>query len=144
MRVSRKSEYAVRALVEMALHRDAAGGWRQIPQIAARTGIPEKFLEQILLVLKKGGILQSRRGAVGGYAFQADPSAVTLDQVVALLDGNDPEPPAGDTPTAQAFGRIIHEAGEAGRAVLRGTTITDLADRIRRQTPVGAGMEYQI
>ena len=85
MRFSKKSEYGLRALIELT----AAYGKEPIPrhQIARQQRIPVVFLEQILLALKHAGILASTRGASGGYALIKPPSKVTLGQVIRILDG---------------------------------------------------------
>lgn len=88
MRLSKKGEYAVRALVEICQqveHSDHT--LLQIAFIAEKTNIPEKFLEQILLTLKNGGILKSKRGVDGGYAMNKASHAVTLGEVIRLMDG---------------------------------------------------------
>jgi len=144
MRVSKKSEYAVRALVEMVLRAGESQGWRQTSQIAANTGIPEKFLEQILLVLKKGGLLTSRRGAVGGYALAVPAETVTLDRIIGMLDGGVVEEGEEDASCAGLYREVLARAEEASREVLRGTSLADLADEVRRRNPGGAGIEYQI
>ena len=88
MRLSKKGEYAVRALIEIGFE----SGLRpnsliQISTVAQRTNIPEKFLEQILLALRNGGVLKSKRGVEGGYALAKPPADITLGEVVRLLDG---------------------------------------------------------
>ena len=85
MRFSKKSEYGLRALIELT----AAYGKDPLPrhQIAARQHIPLVFLEQILLALKHAGLLASTRGVSGGYALIKPPSKVTLGRVIRTLDG---------------------------------------------------------
>lgn len=144
MRVSKKSEYAVRALVEMVLRAGDSQGWRQTAQIAASTGIPEKFLEQILLVLKKGGLLSSRRGAVGGYALAVPAESVTLDQIIGMLDGGVVEEAVEDSPCARLYHEVLARAEEAAHGVLRGVSLADLAEEVRRRSPREPGIEYQI
>ena len=65
MRISAKGEYAIKAMVDLALHegRDL----QPIQDIAARQGIPQRYLEQVLLQLKRSGFLYARRGSAGGY-----------------------------------------------------------------------------
>ena len=88
MRLSKKGEYAVRALVEIGFesHR-RPHNLIQISTVAQRTNIPEKFLEQILLALRNGGVLKSKRGVEGGYSLAKDPAEITLGEVIRLLDG---------------------------------------------------------
>ena len=84
MRISKKAEYALRALVAMA--RPPARTW-SIHELAAGECIPIKFLEQILLALRRGGVLNSKRGVGGGYTLVRPPDEVRLGEVVAIFDG---------------------------------------------------------
>src|SRR5205807_8503668 len=85
MRFSKKSEYALRALIELT----KAYGGTPVPrhQIAERQNIPIVFLEQILLALKHAASLPSARGAQGGHALIKPPTRVTLGQVIRILAG---------------------------------------------------------
>ncbi len=85
MKISKKSEYAIRALVAIA--RDPNGTLHQIQQLSQNEAIPVKFLEQILLILRHAGILTSRRGVKGGYSYARNPEEVTVGEVVRLMDG---------------------------------------------------------
>jgi len=85
MKFSKKSEYGLRALIELT--EEYGKGPLRRHQIAERQRIPIVFLEQILLALKHTGILASTRGASGGYALIKPPSEVTLGQVIRILDG---------------------------------------------------------
>jgi Rrf2 family cysteine metabolism transcriptional repressor len=85
MKFSKKSEYGLRALLELTsqyrknlLHRQ---------DIADRQNIPIEFLEQILLALKNAGLLASKRGVGGGYSLIKPPEQITLGQVIRILDG---------------------------------------------------------
>ncbi|MBJ7308184.1 MAG: Rrf2 family transcriptional regulator, partial [Acidimicrobiia bacterium] len=66
MKVSTRGDYASRALLSLALHSDE-GGPTSVRDIAERTGLPQPYLEQILLALKGAGLVQSKRGVGGGY-----------------------------------------------------------------------------
>jgi len=85
MKLSKKAEYAMRALLAMA--RSPETPTFAIQDIAQSERIPLKFLEQILLALKNGGLLRSKRGVGGGYQFQKTPARITLGEVVTLIDG---------------------------------------------------------
>jgi Rrf2 family transcriptional regulator, cysteine metabolism repressor len=85
MRLSLKSEYAFLALVELALN--YGKGLTKVEDIAEKHRIPKKYLEQILLQLKHGGFVKSKRGADGGYALSKDPGQTKLAEVIRLLDG---------------------------------------------------------
>ncbi|MDE0735267.1 MAG: Rrf2 family transcriptional regulator [Pirellulaceae bacterium] len=86
MNISAKTEYACIAMLELA---SQYGGHKpvRIRTIAQRHGIPARFLVQILLQLKAAGLVQSTRGAAGGYQLARDPAQVTLRDVMQILDG---------------------------------------------------------
>jgi len=85
MKLSKKSEYGLRALLELTMAHGMSPLQRQ--DIAARQHIPIEFLEQILLALKRAGLLSSRRGTKGGYRLIKPPKEITLGQVIRILDG---------------------------------------------------------
>ncbi|MFO0729790.1 MAG: Rrf2 family transcriptional regulator [Nitrospiraceae bacterium] len=85
MKFSKKSEYGLRALLE--LYDTYGGRVLQRQEIAERQNIPVEFLEQILLALKRAGLLASRRGLRGGYQLIKPPDEITLGQVIRILDG---------------------------------------------------------
>ncbi len=85
MKFSKKSEYGLRALLE--LYDTYGGRVLQRHEIAERQHIPVEFLEQILLALKRAGLLASRRGLRGGYQLIKPPDEITLGQVIRILDG---------------------------------------------------------
>jgi Rrf2 family transcriptional regulator, cysteine metabolism repressor len=85
MRFSKKSEYALRAMIELT--REFGHGLVQRKSLAARQHIPLGFLEMILLSLKNAGLIGSRRGAHGGVFLIKSPREVTLGQIIRLLDG---------------------------------------------------------
>ena len=83
MRLSKKAEYALRALAAMAREPRA---WA-IQELSSQEHIPIKFLEQILLSLRHAGLLASKRGVRGGYTLLRTPGEVTLGEVIRVLDG---------------------------------------------------------
>jgi Rrf2 family protein len=85
MRLSRRSEYGLRALVDLVRH----GSDSPVPlaALAARNHLPPKFLEQIMATLKGAGIVRTTLGARGGYTVARDPSEVSIGRVIRLLDG---------------------------------------------------------
>src|SRR6476469_9417977 len=85
MRLSRRSEYGLRALVDLVRH--DGDGPLQLATLAQRKRLPTKFLEQIMATLKHGGIVRTTLGAHGGYALAADPASVSIGRVIRLLDG---------------------------------------------------------
>lgn len=83
MRISRKAEYALRALVAISRHPKS---W-QIQELSTKENIPVKFLEQILLSLRHGGLLTSKRGVGGGYSLRKAASEIKVGEVIRILDG---------------------------------------------------------
>lgn len=83
--ISSRAKYATRALLELAIRYDQ--GPVGIHDIAEAQNIPVKFLEQILLSLKAGGMVNSRKGPGGGYLLTARPQDITLGMVVRAIDG---------------------------------------------------------
>jgi Rrf2 family protein len=83
--ISQKAKYALRALV--SLTRAGRGQSRMIGEISQEQAIPKKFLEQILLELKRAGIVTSRRGRMGGYELLKAPEEITYGEVLRLIDG---------------------------------------------------------
>ncbi len=85
MKLTFKGDYAVKTILDLSLHygnRPAT-----IPDLAKRSDIPIKFLEQILLDLKRGGFVESRRGKIGGYLLAKHPSKITVGDVVRFVEG---------------------------------------------------------
>jgi Rrf2 family protein len=89
VRLSKRGEYGLRAMIEMANWDKEHPGARsiQIKELAERQKIPAKFLEQILLSLKNAGLLQSKMGTGGGYHLAKPANEISLGQVVRVLDG---------------------------------------------------------
>ena len=85
MRLSTKSEYALLALVDLAGRRGT--GVARIEDVARRQRIPRKYLERILLTLRKAGYLRSRRGKRGGYELARPARGISLAEIVRLMDG---------------------------------------------------------
>jgi Rrf2 family protein len=83
--LTKKSKYGLKALLILAQH--AGQGPMLVTDLAERERIPKKFLEAILLDLKRHGLLQSKRGKGGGYFLRREPDEITIGQVVRLLDG---------------------------------------------------------
>jgi len=85
MRLSRKSEYALLALVTLA--KNYYSKLVTISEIAEENNTPQKFLEQILILLKQSGYVKSVRGPSGGYKLSKDPSEITTAEVFRSIDG---------------------------------------------------------
>src|SRR4029434_4706626 len=80
-----KGEYAIQAMLDLALHRDR--GLTPIQAIAARQAIPQRDLEQVLLELKRAGLLTSKRGSAGGYQLTRPPEDITVGDVLRAVEG---------------------------------------------------------
>jgi len=126
--ITSKSPYAVAALAELA----RAGGAEPVPigELARRREVPVQFLEQLFATLRRAGIVSSQRGVKGGYRFAREPSAVTVLEVVELLDG----------PLGRDSEGVFAQAAEAARRVLERTTIADVLERELREA--GASMYH--
>lgn len=85
MKLSRKSDYALRALVYLTLNRTR--GPISIRELAAENDIPKRFLEQIMLEMKSKGWVVSAAGRIGGFKLAKEPDAITMGQVVRHFDG---------------------------------------------------------
>ena len=87
MKVSKRGEYALRALIDFGLAQALGRPLLQVSELASKEGLPIKFLEQILMQLKAAGYLQSRRGKHGGYLLARPPENICIGQVIRLIDG---------------------------------------------------------
>jgi Rrf2 family protein len=111
----------------VAMGRAREGTNFSIQDLARSEGIPLKFLEQILLALKNGGLLRSKRGVGGGYQLVAKPTRITLGEVVTIFDGPfDPLPGSESLALGQVFGSLKEQ-------VARWFTETTVADVIERE-----------
>ncbi len=87
MKLSKRGEYALRALIDFGLAQELGRPLLQVSELTAKEGLPIKFLEQILMQLKAAGYLESRRGKHGGYLLARPPENISVGQVVRLIDG---------------------------------------------------------
>lgn len=85
LRISAKGEYAIRATLDLALHRER--GLIPVQEVAARQAIPQRYLEQVLLALKRAGLLTSKRGSAGGYHLTRAPEEITVGEVLRAVEG---------------------------------------------------------
>lgn len=85
MRLSRRSEYGLRALTDLV--RSGPNATVPLAALAQRNNLPPKFLEQIMSTLRHAGVVRTTLGAHGGYALGADPAKVSVGRVIRLLDG---------------------------------------------------------
>lgn len=87
MNLSKRGEYALRALIDIGIAKEQGRNLLPIRELAERERIPVKFLEQILLQLKDAGFLESKRGKKGGYLLRKAPRSIRIGDVVRLIDG---------------------------------------------------------
>ncbi|MCI8692284.1 MAG: Rrf2 family transcriptional regulator [Lachnospiraceae bacterium] len=138
MRISTKGRYATRIMLDLALN--DTGECIKLKDIAARQGISEKYLEQIISVLHKGGYVKSVRGAQGGYRLAKDPGECTVGMILRLTEGSmapvacledgTKECERCDTCETLAVWKALYDAVNG---VIDGVTIADLADRSRKR-----------
>ena len=84
MRISFKGDYALKTLLDLAVHYPRL---EHVEEIARRQDIPLKFLEQIILELKKGGFVKSKKGPGGGYVLAKEPAKIFLGEAIEFIDG---------------------------------------------------------
>ena len=128
MKVSTRGDYAARALLSLALH--GSDRPTSVKEIAERTGLPQPYLEQILLAVKGAGLVRSKRGVGGGYVLARPPEEITLADILAAVDG----------PLTTLMGEHDHCEGhcvlqevwvgvsEETRQILERFTLADLVD----------------
>jgi len=156
MNLSKRGEYALRALIDIGMARELGRELLPIRELAERERIPVKFLEQILLQLKEAGFLESRRGKKGGYLLRKSPKAIRIGDVVRLIDG-----PLAPIPcvSERAYARceecvdeatcgtrmVMKQVRDAMVGILDRTTLADVQEqsaRARRQ--LIAAVSYSI
>ena len=87
VKLSKRGEYALRALIDFGVAQALGRPLLQVSELAAKEGLPIKFLEQILMQLKAAGYLESRRGKHGGYLLARPPENICIGQGARLIDG---------------------------------------------------------
>ncbi len=132
MKISQKGLYALQAMMMLARHYNQ--GAIRIRDIAYEEALPEKFLELILLELKNARIVESARGAKGGYQLRRPPSDIRLSEIIRLIDG--PLAPFGDAEQLRslidrdaehrALYQIFLDVRDAAAKILEHTTLADI------------------
>lgn len=147
MKISQKGLYALQAMMTLARRYDQ--GAIKIRDIAAESDLPEKFLELILLELKNARIVDSVRGARGGYQLRRDPGELPLSDIIRLIDG--PLAPMGDAELLRgliakggdhrALYEVFLEVRDAAAKILEHTTIADIVGggKHKKGTPPKSG-----
>lgn len=147
MRLSAKGEYAIKALFDLALHESE--GLQPIQEIAARQGIPQRYLEQVLLQCKRAGFLESRRGSAGGYRLSLPGDQVTVGAVLRAVEGAvvGAERPRRGVRHAQAecagdLSDLWREIAEAVSSVVDRITFDDLRRRAEERRASASPMYH--
>jgi Rrf2 family protein len=132
LKISQKGLYALQAMMTLARRHEQ--GAIKIREIAAESDLPEKFLELILLELKNARIVDSVRGARGGYQLRRPPAEIPLSDIIRLVDG--PLAPLGDADQLRsliakdadhrALYEVFLDVRDAAARILEHTTIADL------------------
>jgi Rrf2 family protein len=132
MKISQKGLYALEAM--MMLARRYNQGAIRIRDIAYEEGLPEKFLELILLELKNARMVESVRGAKGGYQLRREPSEIRLSEIIRLIDG--PLAPFGDAEQLRSLinrdtehrtlYQVFLDVRNAAARILEHTTLADI------------------
>ena len=139
MKIPMRVDYGVRALVELAIHYGDAPV--QTAEIAARQGIPEAYLDQLMASLNKLGFVSSRRGPKGGHSLALPPAEINLSMVMSKLDANSSPIDCLINPLDCVLSEncaqqeVWKSVEEAISEVLSNITLADLADRQLRLTP---------
>jgi Rrf2 family protein len=140
MELSSKSEYGLLAMLELASCYDK-GEPAQIRHIAAQQNIPDRYLEQLLATLRRGGLIRSERGAKGGYFLARKPWEVTVLDVIICMQGTDFQKSEKSAPEDDGRGviaQVWQESRQAANEVLQKYTLQDLLEKreARRQLDV--------
>lgn len=146
MRITYKGDYALKTILGLSLHHGDSPV--SIHELAKRADIPLKFLEQILLDLKRGGFVESRRGKVGGYLLAQNPQEITVGQVIRFIDGP-LEPIACIDKNYQgcsdiykcSFRRIFQQVDRATSTIVNNITFEDLVNQVQKNKEAAV---YQI
>jgi Rrf2 family iron-sulfur cluster assembly transcriptional regulator len=142
VRISTRGDYACRALLSLALHSDT-GSPTSVRDIAERTGLPQPYLEQILLALKGAGLVRSKRGVGGGYVLARPAEEILLSEIISAVEG---PITLGDFGEPHQDGACDHEGqcvllaiwadvGDHMRSHLDGYTLADIAAITRGNRP---------
>ena len=137
MKVSKRATYGIMVAVDLAIHATEAP--IQARAIARRHGIPIRFLEQVLHAMKKAGIVESQRGAQGGYLLTREPKAMSIADIFEALEGpvfhrsfiGQPTRDRHETKPELLLGDVWEQVQEAERKVLENVTVEHLATRLR-------------
>ena len=146
MKISYRGDYALKAVLDLALRYNQ--GVVTIHNLAKRADVPVKFLEQVLLDLKKGRFVESRRGINGGYLLSRHPKNIKLGEVIRFIDGPI-EPiaciekgyPSCNNVYSCVLRQVCKKVTEATSNIIDHITFEDLANQTKAATE---GLVYSI
>ncbi len=146
MKLSTKSRYSLRAMLHLALNQRE--GVVMAREIAEHQNLPETYLEQLMLALRKAGLVSAIRGAHGGYMLARKPDAITLAQIVVALEGSLSIADCCDVPNCCvdpvtcALKDVFDEVNHALFTTFDSLTLADLARRQQMKELAEAPMYY--
>lgn len=145
MRLSKRTEYGLRAVVQLA--RLAPRSYVQSKDLVQQEDLPNKFLESILLALRRGGFLESKVGSGGGYRLSKHPRDIVVGDIIRRLEGRltqkDGAPAAEMTPGKVAVRLISQQLTDATDDVLDNMTLEQLLEQVNKATgPAQQEMYY--
>lgn len=134
MWITRKTDYATRAVLALALN---PGTPMSAEQISRHVVVPESFLKQILMQLRDAGVLRSERGPSGGYRLNHDPADITMERIIRIFEGQlapiacatRHEPEICPMQVGCSLKEVWSEVRDATIAILEDVTFADLANR---------------
>ena len=141
MKLSTRGRYGIHAMYDLALHAD--DGPQSIKAISEREGVPEAYLEQLIAVLKREKLVNSTRGAQGGYVLSRPPEQITVGEVLRALEGGlnlvdclDEEEACGKSCACPS--RIVWQKLRDGlNAIVDGITLRDMIEDYKRECAGG-------
>ena len=140
MKISTRGDYATRALQDLALRYNQ--GPVPIETIAQRQALPARYLEQLLLALKRAGLVDSKRGVNGGYYLAKPPREITLGQILRTVDGPialifcvaEGAQESCTQETLCVLREVWTEVRDTVATIVDNTTLADICERIRART----------
>ncbi|MGN8631155.1 RrF2 family transcriptional regulator [Blautia sp. HCP3S3_G3] len=143
MKLSKKSRYGLRALIDLAVH--SANGHVSLNSIAERNAISPQYLEQVFSGLRRAGIVKSVKGAQGGYLLKIPADQIRVSDVIVALDGNyfledDDGKEKGISDAIQHL--LIDRVNQETETILSGLTLDDLKEEYLRNENSGEDMYY--
>jgi len=151
MKITYKGDYALKSILDLSFHY-GTGEVIPLSDISGRQNIPAKYLEQIMLVLKGAGYVNSRRGVGGGFSLAKPPQEITVGEIVRLIEGpiepiacgkRDYDSDCGEEECC-AFREVWLRVTDCVSAVIDRVTFADIMRRVQELREQQTGYLYQI